>query len=86
MSQAKYGSTVRVPHGIYEKVTKAANDCGVPVGTFIADALEDVLAGLEAGSPILPRAIDKRIAHNRSALVKEDANTTKDDRRRKKIP
>lgn len=76
MAKAKYGSTVRIPHEVYERVTKAAKECGSPVGSFVSDALEDVLKGLEAESAIRPRCIDKRKAHSSDPVVQKKKPTT----------
>lgn len=69
MSSAKYGKTVRVPGEIYEQVAAAAHECGMPVGAFINDALEDVIKGYKAGSAIRPRCIAKAKAHGSDPVV-----------------
>lgn len=71
MAKARYGSTVRIPHEVYERVSKAAKECGSPVGSFVSDALEDVLRGLEAESAIRPRCIDKARAHQSDPVVQK---------------
>ncbi len=69
MSSAKYGKTVRVPGEIYERVTAAAHECGMPVGAFINEALEDVLKGYQAKAAIRPRCIAKAEAHGSDPVV-----------------
>lgn len=81
MEKAKYGTTARIPRDTYDRVSKAAKECGVPVGTFITDALEDILSGYDAKAVIRPRCIAKAEAHGSNPVVE---STTRQATQRKK--
>lgn len=69
MAGKEYGGNIRLEKALHDRVSKAADACGQPVMRFVTDALEDVLAGLEAESQILPRCIAKRKAHGSDPVV-----------------